>query len=178
MTATLTRRGMVAGLGAAAGWVGGPDQLWNTPSPSMETALSEFRVAAAHFVQVRFETFYAGAMVRRTFPTFECQDLQSWDRAIGRLRRAAQAVFTQASNSASEVRCKFAVAEALFGNQPLPDTEWSYSHAQAWLTRLEAEADRFGLTPDVEWMQKTSAFFDRPDEDFYAVLGRIAGRTS
>lgn len=112
MTATLTRRGMVAGLGAAAGCIAVPDQLWNTPSPSMETALSEFRAAATHFMKVRFETFYAGAIVRRTFPTFECQDLQSWDRAIGRLRRAAQAVFAQAPNSASEVRCKFAVAVA------------------------------------------------------------------
>lgn len=176
MTGNLSRRAIVAGLGAVAGSVAVPPQASCRPSLRMQAAVLEFREAADQFLRVRFETFYAGAPARRSFETFECPALQPWGQAIGRLRRASEAVLLQSPAGFGDVRCKLDVLEALYGELLLPDTEWLLTYAAEWTQRVEAEGNPYGLRVDPAWARKATAFFDQPEDAFHDALGRIAAR--
>jgi hypothetical protein len=178
MTGHLTRRVVVAGVGALAVSALVPGSASCSLSVQMQAAVSEFREAADHFLRVRFETFYAGATVRRSFETFECPALQPWDQAIGRLRCASEAVLSQHPAGSGDVLCKLDVLEALYGGRPLPDTEWSFTCAAKWTHRVETEARPFGLRVDPAWARKAIAFFEQPEDAFHAALGRMVGRLS
>lgn len=176
MKMKVTRRAVTAGLGAVLGLHAVPSTSWESASEPMQRAIAEFRTAVNHFLRVRFETFYEGAPARRAFEMREWVALQPWDQAIARLRRAAQAVVWIEPSGPHDVRCKFEVAETFFGVNALPDAEWSYTYGDMWIGVIEAEASRSGLSVDHAWMRRVASFFEKPDAEFQAVLGRIAGR--
>lgn len=163
-------------MGAVAGCIGSGPIAWASVSPQIQNAADAFHQAAEHFIRTRHTTFYEGRSERRVFGPGDNHLDVSWGQALSELDRSAEAIFSTEAQCAADVRCKFSVADVLYGKRALPDTELSYYKGKKWLRKLSAEADQFDMKMPDAWPKRISDFFALPEDDFYHALGRAIGK--
>ncbi len=161
--------GLVVGLGISPYWS-------ETEASTMQAAAGRFRAAAKEYS--RFGSRLFTRVLLRAAPTTmrDWASLQSCGRRDWPSPSRSSGLLAVESESSYDVLCKFEIGEAFFGRQRFADTEWSFSCADEWISRIEADARRFGLAVDPAGRARWKLSSIKPDVEFYSALGRIAGR--